>query len=624
MKDKGKGMNRLLPSSSFIPYPSSLRTGRRATELRRLRGINMSNQQGSRKLPLSPVDRVERWWRFSTVAVVALSLAIAFIVLLQATARGDSVTQKSDLFLSRKAGLAMKSGWTSVIVKFKGGLTRAHDLQVGALGGYVYRHLPVIGSAAVRIPNRNFARLAAMPNVERLSSDLSVKKTDEFTVASSGADTAFGEFGLTGNGVAVAVLDSGVNPTSPDLSDKGEGYTRVIWSVTFVPGGLNDLCGHGTHVAGIIAGNGTASTGPQYSRTFYGIARRARIVNVRVLDKYGMGKVSDVVSGIQWVINNRAKLGIRVINLSVGHEVGESYNTDPLCRAVESAWKSGIVVVCAAGNQGRRQATPDSNLSNEGYGAAYGSIQSPGNDPYVITVGAMKSTDGVRTNDRIATYSSRGPSRIDNVMKPDIVAPGNRVISLKSGNAYLANAFPDNQVPLTEYMTNPGSTTSPQYFRLSGTSMAAPVVSGAVALMLERDPTLTPDTVKARLMVSADKWSFADGTTDACTFGAGYLNIPGALACTVTAGSYAVTPTLSCDKKGNVLINVNTAIWGVNAIWGSGIPDYKAIWGENAIWGSNTLSSSLALWGQSVWVDNAVWGVSTNSADLSSTALNGD
>src|SRR5207249_10554020 len=128
---------------------------------------------------------------------------------------------------------------------------------------------------------------------------------------------------------------------------------------------------------------------------------------------------------------------------SLGHPVGESHSTDPLCQAVEAAWKAGIFVVCAAGNDGRLNSTIAAGADNEGWGTAYGSIQVPGNDPYVITVGATKSIDGIRAHDKIATYSSRGPSRVDIVLKPDIVAPGNHIISTLADGSYLDTQHSD-------------------------------------------------------------------------------------------------------------------------------------------------------------------------------------
>src|SRR2546423_6403736 len=152
---------------------------------------------------------------------------------------------------------------------------------------------------------------------------------------------------------------------------------------------------------------------------------------------------------------------------------------------------------------------------------------------------------------------------------------------------------------------------------LSGTSMAAPVVAGAAALMLQKDGTLSPDTIKARLMISADKWSDADNGFDVLTFGAGYLNIPAALSCTTVATEYAVSPRLYEDGDGTVKIAIDKALWGCKAVWGTGISDLRAIWGNDQLWGDNatwntadTLSSSKAVWGTSTWTDSAIWAAS--------------
>ena len=413
---------------------------------------------------------------------------------------------KSDQFLTQTLSQKAAHGWSSIIIQWNGARTPARLRRLRTLGASADKPLPLIQADALRLPSKNLARLAALPFIKHLSADLSCRKSDEFTVGSTGADVAYAQDGLTGQGVTVAVLDSGIQQERADIQN------RTIGSINFSSDAdtEDDLCGHGTHVAGIIAGDGTASTGPNFFRTFYGIAQQANLVNVRVLDGTGQGSVSNVIQGIGWAVAHQSDYGIRVLNLSLGHPVGESYTTDPLCQAVEAAWQSGIVVVCAAGNGGRRLSSPssDSSVGNEGWGTAYGSIQSPANDPSVITVGAMKSLDGIRADDAIATYSSRGPSRLDFVMKPDIVAPGNRIISVNANNSYLdANYGALDSVALSEYST---LTTAPAdtYLRLSGTSMAAPVVSGAAALLLEADPTLSPDTVKARLMISADKTGY--------------------------------------------------------------------------------------------------------------------
>jgi serine protease AprX len=456
---------------------------------------------------------------------------------------------------------------------------------------------------------------------------LGTARADEFTVGRSGADIALAQYGLTGSGVGVAVIDSGVTTNRPDLlSTDLFNPTRVKAAVNFASSSKNafDECGHGTHVAGIIAGNGADSYGFQYFRTFYGIARKANVISIKVLDKNGQGNVSEVIAGIQWVIINKSKYNIRVINLSVGHPAGESYKTDPLCLAVEAAWKAGIVVVCAAGNDGRASSLNNQN-TNEGWGSAYGSINSPGNDPYVITVGAMKNFDGVRAHDRIATYSSRGPSRLDFILKPDLVAPGNQVISVNTPKSTLSDTYgKTNAVPNSSYDAFP-IYNSWNYFRLSGTSMAAPVVSGAAALLLQKDPSLSPDSIKARLMLSADKWGDPSGVGDPCTYGAGYLNIPGALTNTAVATSPALSPQLYRDASGNVCIDTKNLLGGTQVIWGvNGISNLQVLWGTQVIWGSQTISGSQIIWGSAVWEDQVIWGTSGNKVDLTSTTLNGE
>ena len=468
-----------------------------------------------------------------------------------------------------------------------------------------------------------FASLFAIAGSGALQS----AKADEFTVGRSGADLAFSQYNLTGTSVGVAVLDSGIRADRMDFGG------RVTAEVNFVTTeGVRDICGHGSHIAGIIGGNGASSTGTKFTHTYYGVARNVNLLNVKVMDQNGKGTVSQVIAGIQWCMTNKAKYNIRVINLSLGHAVGESSATDPLCQAVEQAWKAGIFVVCAAGNSGRLNTTQTSGAANEGWGASYGSIQSPGNDPYAVTVGAMKDFDGKRTDDKLATYSSRGPSRLDLVMKPDLVAPGNKVISaaFEAGNLY--SQYTANQLPISTYTKSGTTTVSGHYFVLSGTSMATPVVAGAAALLIQKDPTLKPDTIKARLMLTADKLSDITGATDPCAYGAGYLNIPSAIVSTAVPTRAVISPSLTQDANGNVFVDPNHAIWGTgvsgdHAIWGvSGVYDLRSLFGTHAIWGTseNLLDSSHAIWGTTVWNDHAIWGVSTGAIDISSVVIKGD
>jgi serine protease AprX len=280
--------------------------------------------------------------------------------------------------------------------------------------------------------------------------------------------------------------------------------------------------------------------------------------------------------------------------------VGENCASDPLCLAVEAAWKKGIFVVCAAGNDGRLQQTQLPLLPNGGYGIGYGSVESPGNDPYVMTVGAMKSVDGNQVDDQVATYSSRGPSLFDFNLKPDIVAPGNLIIAQENAaTSYLAATYPSQvDLPNSSYVLN-GTGNSSQYFVLSGTSMASPVVAGAAALLLQQSPSLSPDTLKARLMISATKWANELGFGDPCTYGAGYLNIPAALNCPIVATTYAKSPSLSLDILGLVDINL------LGNIWGTGLLSPADIYGQRAMWGSSSIADSRAMWGSGCWGDTS-------------------
>jgi serine protease AprX len=188
------------------------------------------------------------------------------------------------------------------------------------------------------------------------------------------------------------------------------------------PNTVTDLYGHGTHVAGILAGNGMNSRGTNFRKTFIGIADNASLINLRVLDQNGAGRDSAVIAAIEKAISSKSRYNIRVINLSLGRAVYESYKLDPLCQPVEAAWKAGIVVVVGAGNEGR---------NDSAHTDGYGTIAAPGNDPYAITVGAMKPMGTpTRADDLIASYSSKGPTLLDHVVKPDIFAPGNLMISV--------------------------------------------------------------------------------------------------------------------------------------------------------------------------------------------------
>jgi serine protease AprX len=294
-----------------------------------------------------------------------------------------------------------------------------------------------------------------------------------------------------------------------------------------------------------------------------------------------------VIAAINQAIALKDTYNIRVLNISLGRPVFESYTTDPLCQAVEAAWQAGIVVVVAAGNDGR-----DNSFGSGGYGT----INSPANDPYVITVGAMKS-EGTpdRSDDLVASYSAKGPTQVDHVVKPDLVAPGNMVVSLlSSSNATFAAANPQNVVSPSYYKTSPTKFDRARYMQLSGTSMATPVVSGAAALLIQQNPALTPDQIKSVLMATAYKTfpqtSTATDTTtgetftayyDPFTVGAGYLDIAAALGNTSVPTGSALSPIADLDPTTGEITVITDAssVWNSQAIWNT-----QGLWNTQAIW----------------------------------------
>jgi serine protease AprX len=477
-----------------------------------------------------------------------------------------------------------------VIIETKGRPKQRIQNLVRRRGGRKLRSFRAMNGLAAELPLSVLAALARRKDVSYIVPDRQVGGTMDLSAAATGAVTARANTGLDGAGIGVAVLDTGVAP-HPDLVTP---TNRITGWVDLVNGRRSpyDDSGHGTHVAGIIAGNGASAAGSR--RDLRGIAPRANIIGVKVLDQDTQGQTSTVIAGLDWCLRNRSRYKIRVVNLSLGQPVQETYALDPLCRAVEKLCAAGLVVVVSAGNEGR----VDPQRADSG--TRYGSISSPGNDPWVITVGASRSNyTPSPADDEMATYSSRGPTLVDHFVKPDLVAPGNHVLSLLS-EGQVSAAFPQAVI-----------TAGPSRFLdLSGTSMAAPVVSGAVALMLQAAPRLDPDTVKTRLMLSARKrWNLRAPDYDVCSRGAGLLDIPAALASAVRAAGRAFSPTLVRGTDPGTLglrptpagngsatdpallssmagsSNRQMTIWGDLMIWGDAPPRRAALWGDLMIWG---------------------------------------
>lgn len=395
-------------------------------------------------------------------------------------------------------------------------------------------------------------------------------------VLSINARGVWTQLGVTGRGITVAVVDSGV-AAHPDLAG------RVVASIDFTSANpqvtttLSDPGGHGTHVAGLIAGDGKASGG-----AYTGIAPNAQIVSVRVFDANGSATLSTILQGLQWIVNNRSTYNIRVANLSFGATPSGSYRTDLLATAVEVLTFANVTVVAAAGNGG----------------PGLGTVTTPGYDPFVITVGAADTTlSTTPTAATVPLWSARGPAPFDGHDKPDVVAPGRKLIGPLASSGALAGLYPER------ILTAPGAST-PAYFYMSGTSMAAALVSGTVALMLERNPGLTPRQVKSRLMNTAIE---LPNTSDKA-MGAGMVNALSAVQSITQGWSFTaqtVSDSFARDMYGQLL--GQTITWrsltfngGVDS---AGIPWSNITW-QNVTW--NNITWSNIVWESFTWT-NITW-----------------
>ena len=372
------------------------------------------------------------------------------------------------------------------------------ERAVADVGGTVRLDLPLIHGLAATVRAQDVPRLAATPGLRAITLDRHV--TVQGGGSSASPDSVYDKAvraddtwsnGATGSGVTVAVLDTGIAnvadlagrvlPVRNDLTGAVTACQNLSGEST-----CGDSYGHGTFIAGIIAGNGAASGG-----TYKGVAPDANLVSIKVAGRDGSADVSTVIAGIQWAVSFKDRYGIKVLNLSLGTDGTQTYRTDPLNYAVEKAWDSGIAVVVAASNRG-----PNPR-----------SIAKPGDDPWVITVGAVddRGTPGLG-DDSVPNFSSRGPTAADGLAKPDLVAPGAHIVSLRAPGSAIDTQFP--------------SYVGAAYRKGSGTSMATGVVSGSVALMLQADPTITPNRVKyaltstARSTASNDRMVVGSGLVD--------------------------------------------------------------------------------------------------------------
>ncbi len=527
--------------------------------------------------------------------------------------------------LTKRAGQAT-SQTTKVIVTLVPGADVPAEFQKFIRGS----KLDILNGQVLEVPNSLLTKLASYPGVFRVHYDRPIKAHNYRTSITIGADLVRDQLGYTGAGIGVAVIDSGIASWHDDLTPSHlsfnrsqylYGLQRVAKFVDFVNGRSlpYDDNGHGTHVSGIILGNGADSNGEKS-----GAAPDATLVSLKVLDQNGVGTISNIIAAMDWVVRNAQTYNIRVVNLSVGAAVQESYFTDPLTLAAKRLTDRGIVVVAAAGNLGK----------NGNGDSQWGGITAPGNAPWVLTVGAS-STMGTfaRGDDQLARFSSSGPTAFDYGAKPDLVAPGVGTMSLAAPGSTLVNlASLTNPLSLISGTSLWGS--AKPYLTLSGTSMSAPVVSGTVALMLQANPSLTPNLVKAILEYTAEEHPDDHPLSQ----GAGYLNTIGAVK---LAAFYAHArpgdpiPTQGVWSRhiiwgnheiaGGLLIPAANA-WDLGTTWGAaqGFGDDNIVWGtacgfscDNIVWGTwgtddnivwGTFGTDNVVWGTWGGADNIVWG----------------
>jgi serine protease AprX len=455
---------------------------------------------------------------------------------------------------------------------------RAALTLVRAHGGRVAGRLPLIHGLAVRLPARAARGLVRVDGVAGVTLNTRVRaqgitgdRLDTSYPRTVNAPRVWEYRHLTGKGVGVAVIDTGVNGDMVDFKGQYNGASRVVANVVTNPLATTagDGYGHGTHVAGIIAGNSfnRSMYDPAYG-DYVGVAPEADLITVKASDDAGNATVLDVINGLQFVVDHKDTYNIRVVNLSLSSATPSSYRDDPLSAAAEAAWFKGIVVVAAAGNRGT---DPDA--------VRY----APGNDPYVITVGG--TDDGGtsdRTDDRLATWSSRGTTQ-DGFAKPDVVAPGAHIQStLALGSAFQA---------LCPTCIVPGN----GYIRAGGTSMAAPQVAGAAALLLQAHPDWTPDQVKSRLI-----------DTDRAVTGsvAGTINADAAIVSGPITANRGLTPNNSIDPVTGA-VDPTRSSWSRSS-WSTAADGLAAGWARSS-WSCSCATAGAAVdptrssWSRSSW-----------------------
>jgi serine protease AprX len=488
-----------------------------------------------------------------------------------------------------------------VIVRETTPSSDAAERLVRRLGGTVTYELPIVGGFAARVPGRAVRALASSADVAVVWGDGKLRMSSVMGQFSSWAPNTTWQknirlpqatqAGYTGAGVTVALLDTGISPNA-DLGN------RVLDMVDFTPDhdGI-DRYGHGTHMAGIIAGDGTLSNGG-----WTGVAPKANLVSVKVAGEDGSTDVSVVIAGMQWIVTHKAQYNIRIMNLSFGTDSTQSYLIDPLDYAVERVWASGILVVVAAGNRGPYP----------------GTINDPANDPFVVTVGGANLNNTIaQGDDSVASFSSLGPTA-DGLAKPDLVAPSITIVSDRDPGSTIDQQYPSARV-------------GDSYFKGTGTSQATAVVSGVAALMFQANPQLTPNVAKATLIANGMHYLASQPGA-----GSGLVDAYGS-AQSASSGQYFAAPA-------NVGLTPGTGLGSLDASRGSahvyadlngdGVADLVTgeidvlgnSWSGNS-WSGNSWSGnewSAYVWDGNSWSGNSWSGNSWSGTSWSANSWSGN
>ena len=560
-------------------------------------------------------------------AMVVLALCAPVDAAPHAGKGGGKSSSKLDQVLRERGNSGSSKDLQRVIVTVKRGAKFGVGQRLEAAGGRVKKDHGIVNALTVQVDARGLAALVDDPDVDYISTDAPVSPlgggNNDPVISSLQKTLAIGNW-FGASSLTIAVIDSGIAATA-DFTGRIAGAFDFTNGQGGVAQAAIDEYGHGTHVAGLAASSGAISNG-----VYAGVAPGVRLLSLRVLDKKGVGKTSDVIAALEFAVANKARYDIRIINLSLGHPIYESATTDPLVRAVEAAVRAGIIVVAAAGNYGTN---PSTGL------AGYAGLASPGNAPSAITVGAsVTGTTVERGDDRVATFSSRGPTWLDGYAKPDILAPGQGLISDSVPGSTLELAYPSLVFP----------SGSGKLMRLSGSSMATAVVSGLVAVMLEANsyaaqqryqssgrlkklapyvppPALTANQIKAMLQYSATPLRDASGVLyDRLTQGAGEVDGLGAVTLAYSAdtsklpGTVWMAPVTPSTQFGTELRAWSQSIvWGTRLVSGPGLMDVNQLaFSQRVTWGAGELDN--IVWGTLAdgEGDNIVWGTAFDLADV--------